>query len=109
MQFFFVHQSGTDTFIITFALNLNIERNLNQKIMNVIQNTVELRVVAITLAKEYVKDVKSLLEESKKIEKYIQGSATIPDVVEDPSNPWMKCLEEMRKSTLPLTLPEPQK
>lgn len=77
--------------------------------MNVIQNTVELRVVAITLAKEYVKDVKSLLEESKKIEKYIQGSATIPDVVEDPSNPWMKCLEEMRKSTLPSALPEPQK
>ena len=106
---FFVHQSGTDGYLITFALNLNIERNLNQKIMNVIQNTVELRVVAITLAKEYVKDVKSLLEESKKIEKYIQGSATIPDVVEDPSNPWMKCLEEMRKSTLPSTLPEPQK
>jgi hypothetical protein len=106
---FFVHHSGTDGYLITFALNLNIERNLNRKIMNVIQNTVELRVVAITLAKEYVKDVKSLLEESKKIEKYIQGSATIPDVVEDPSNPWMKCLEEMRKSTLPSSLPEPQK
>ena len=28
---FFDHQSGTDTFIITFALNLNIERNLNHK------------------------------------------------------------------------------
>ena len=80
--------------------------------MNVIQNTVELRVVAITLAKEYVKDVKSLLEESKRIEKYLQGNATIPDVVEDPSNPWMKCLEEMRKNAnLPSTLevPEPQK
>lgn len=79
--------------------------------MNVIQNTVELRVVAITLAKEYVKDVKSLLEESEKIERYLQGTATIPDAVEDSSNPWVKCLEEMRKSAaLPSTLevPEPK-
>ena len=79
--------------------------------MNVIQNTVELRVVAITLAKEYVKDVKSLLEESEKIEKYLQGTANIPDAVEDPSNPWVKCLEEMRKSAAPpstLEVPEPK-
>ncbi len=70
-----------------------------------IQNTVELRVVAITIAKEYVKDVKSLLEEAEKIEKYIQGNATIPDVVEDPSNSWVKSFTEMYKSTMP-KLPE---
>lgn len=71
-----------------------------------VQNTVELRVVAITIAKEYVKDVKSLLEESKKIEKYIQGNATIPNVVEDPNNSLVKAFENMQKRIQTPQLPE---
>ena len=65
----------------------------------VVQNTVELRVVAITIAKEYVKDVKSLLEESKRIEKYIQGGAVIPNAVEDSNSSLMRMFEEVRKNT----------
>ena len=41
--------------------------------------------------------------------KDLQVNATTPGVVENPSNPWMKCLKEMHNSTLPSTLPEPQK
>ena len=72
----------------------------------VVQNTVELRVVAITIAKEYVKDVKSLLEESKKIEKYIQGSAFIPNSVEDPNSSLVRAFEKMQKNIKTPELPE---
>ena len=72
-----------------------------------VQNTVELRVTAINTAKDYTKDVDSLIEEAKKIEKYIKGDATIPDVVEDPSNVLVKAFGEMQKNMKPLPpLPE---
>ena len=66
-----------------------------------ILNTVELRVTAISIAKEYVKDAKSLIDEAKKIEKYIKGNATIPDVVEDPSSSWVKSFGEITKNSMP--------
>lgn len=73
-----------------------------------IQNTVELRVFAIGIVKDYANDVKQLIEKSEMLEKYIQGKATIPDVVEDPNNIWLKAFEEMRKNTFssPQYLPE---
>lgn len=73
-----------------------------------IQNTVELRVIAITIAKEYVKDVKSLLDEAKKIETYIQGNAIIPEVVEDPNNSWVKTFCEAYKSAMPNLTSNPE-
>lgn len=73
-----------------------------------ILNTVELRVFAVGIAKDYANDVKQLIEKSEMLEKYIQGKATIPDVVEDPNNIWLKAFEEMRKNTFlsPQPLPE---
>jgi hypothetical protein len=73
-----------------------------------IQNTVELRVFTVGIVKDYSNDVKQLIEKSEMLEKYIQGEATIPDVVEDPNNIWLKAFEEMRKNTFssPQPLPE---
>ena len=76
-----------------------------------IKNTVELRILAITISKEYVKDAKSLIETAKELEEYIHGTATIPDVVEDSNSALYKCLEEYRKSLPPVppVTPEPSK
>lgn len=70
-------------------------------------NAVELRAMAINIAKELTKNVDTLIEEAQKIEKYIQGDATIPNVVEDPSKVWIKAFEGMQKNLQPFPpLPE---
>lgn len=71
-----------------------------------IKNTVELRILAITISKEYVKDAKSLIETAKELEEYIHGTATIPDVIEDQYGAWYKCFEDFRKN---YPAPEPPK
>lgn len=73
-----------------------------------IKNSVELRILAITISKEYVKDAKSLIETAKELEEYIHGTATIPDVVEDSNSGLFKCLEDFRRD-YPPTAPEPPK
>lgn len=70
-----------------------------------VQNKVELRVYAVNVAKEYAKDVDSLIEQASRIEKYVQGDAIIPDVVEDPNSIWIKAFEELRKN--PFQTPQP--
>jgi hypothetical protein len=72
-----------------------------------VQNLVELRVMAINTAKDYAKNVDTLIEEARKIEEYIQGDAIIPNVVEDPTKIWFKTFSEMQKNMQPLPpLPE---
>ena len=73
-----------------------------------IKNTVELRILAITISKEYVKDAKSLIETAKDLEEYIHGTATIPDVVEDSNNALFKCFEDFRRDYPPTALVPPK-
>lgn len=73
-----------------------------------IQNVVELRVFAVNTAKEYAKDVQALIKDAGKIEEYVRGNATIPEVVEDPNNYLVKAFEQMRKSTFAPTPPLPE-
>ena len=73
-----------------------------------VQNLVELRVMAINTARDYAKNVDTLIEEARKIEEYIQGDAIIPNVVEDPNNIWLKAFEEIRKNSFPSPQPLPE-
>ena len=73
-----------------------------------IKNAVELRILAITISKEYVKDAKSLIETAKELEEYIHGTATIPDVVEDSNSALFKCFEDFRKNYPPTALVPPK-